>query len=863
MAENAAKIRPPTESSEIQNHALWLILGVLLLAILVPRLLALDQFVTPDERKWLARSGNFYQALSQGDFASTFQREHPGVTVMWAGTAGFLWKYPAYADEAPGQFGWKYEEIEPFLHQQGYDPLELLETGRLFVVVGITIVLGVSFLLAVRLLGFWPAAIGFVLIAFDPFHVGLSRLLHLDALVSSLMLLSLLAFFTYLYRGRHRTDLVLSAVAAGLAWLTKSPAFFLAPFVGLVMLVEMWRDWRSGQYAATAAFRRAVVPLIGWAAVGWLVFVVTWPAMWVDPISSLYQIFNTAEAYATEGHLNPTYFAGTVTEGDPGWLFYPINYVWRATPAALLGLVLAGVALVLRRPPLETPASRRTTVGFFLFALLFTAFMSLGAKKFDRYLLPIYAPLDLIAGVGWTAVVLFLVNRRSLLQRAAPLIAVLVIALQLFGTVRTFPYYLSYYNPLVGGAARAPDVMLIGWGEGLDQAARYLNAKPDAEQLSVSAWYGDGPFSYYFAGEQRPIRFNSNITNIIRWLTTDYVVLYANQWQRRLPTEELLNYFAEQTPEKVVTIDGLEYVRIYNVRDAPPPDYLAVGRPRFTDWGGAIRLIAYKMPRTPLQPREDFQTTFYLQNVGPINTNLNVLVRIFGAAGQEVLRDEGWPWGAPTSTWKHRQVWPDGHIFAFPPDTEPGYYRVQVEFYDPETLDKLPAVDARTGEPIGTAFTVDYLTVAGIDTEPNHPLHPAATLGENVRLLGYDVWGNGDQMPTAVRSGEELRARLFWEVKKSLETDYTAFVHLVGPDNQLVAQHDQEPLGGFFPTSYWQPGQVVRDELYTLRLPDDAAPGTYTLYAGMYDLESGQRLPVRRDGEPTGDAVMLTTLNVE
>ncbi len=39
---------------------------------------------------------------------------------------------------------------------------------------------------------------------------------------------------------------------------------------------------------------------------------------------------------------------------------------------------------------------------------------------------------------------------------------------------------------------------------------------------------------------------------------------------------------------------------------------------------------------------------------------------------------------------------------------------------------------------------------------------------------------------------------------------YTAFVHVVGPDG-LVAQHDQEALGGFFPTSAWLLGVPVID----------------------------------------------------
>ena len=107
----------------LRSHKLLLAMLLMALLIWLPRGLALDRFVTADEHAWLARSGNFYRALALGDFASTFQRHHPGVTTTWAGLAGFVTTYPAYAREAPAYFGWLTEEIEPFLRSQGHDPV--------------------------------------------------------------------------------------------------------------------------------------------------------------------------------------------------------------------------------------------------------------------------------------------------------------------------------------------------------------------------------------------------------------------------------------------------------------------------------------------------------------------------------------------------------------------------------------------------------------------------------------------------------------------------------------------------------------------------------------------------------------------
>ncbi|MCK4977472.1 MAG: hypothetical protein KAS36_11130, partial [Anaerolineales bacterium] len=145
--------------SKIQ--AMWpIILGLLLItiALWLPRGLELNRFVTPDESKWLTRSANFYVALAKGDFADTYQKEHPGVTVMWAETAGFLWRFPGYVTERPGQHD-RPQKFKRFLEHRGYDdvPMLLLEAGRTFIVLGNVIVLTLAFLAAIKLIGLLPS----------------------------------------------------------------------------------------------------------------------------------------------------------------------------------------------------------------------------------------------------------------------------------------------------------------------------------------------------------------------------------------------------------------------------------------------------------------------------------------------------------------------------------------------------------------------------------------------------------------------------------------------------------------------------------------------------------------------------------
>jgi len=285
--------------------------------------------------------------------------------------------------------------------------------------------------------------------------------------------------------------------------------------------------------------------------------------------------FREAFSAAAGGHDNPIFFNGDIIEGDPGLIFYPLTYLWRTTPVVLIGLILAIVAFVLRRPPFSLEDNRRWGSALALFALLFAIFMSLGAKKFDRYLLPIYAPFDFMAAMGWLAFFRAMSSLATSLRNRwekissfvtfIPLIfAVAVVMMQIVGTMNTWPYYFSYYNPLLGGTIKAPEVMMIGWGEGLDQAARYLNDNSNGKNLKVISWYASGPFDYFYTGNSTTLGFDT--TDLDEILSNDYVVLYTHQWQRELPNAKVLSYFAELMPECVVQINGIEYVQIYDVR---------------------------------------------------------------------------------------------------------------------------------------------------------------------------------------------------------------------------------------------------------------------------------------------------------
>jgi hypothetical protein len=121
--------------------------------------------------------------------------------------------------------------------------------------------------------------------------------------------------------------------------------------------------------------------------------------------------------------------------------------------------------------------------------------------------------------------------------------------------------------------------------------------------------------------------------------------------------------------------------------------------------------------------------------------------------------------------------------------------------------------------------------------------------GGAVRLLGYDVTSTDNTT---------VGVTLYWESLDSVVEDYTVFVHLLGADGSLLAQSDVLPADGYYPTSAWQPGQVVLSH-HSLQLPPDDLLGAYTLLVGLYRPDDGVRLSgVGQDGLALpNDAVSL------
>src|SRR5581483_4089533 len=205
-----------------------------------------------------------------------------------------------------------------------------------------------------------------------------------------------------------------------------------------------------------------------------------WPALRADPVGTAQAVIAFGRATGGVPHENGDFFLGTPVR-NPGPTFYPVVLAFRLSPLVVLGLALWLADRIARRgaapPLLHDPA-----LWLLLGAAVVVVVMGAAAKKLDRYVLPAVPLLAIVAAVGYA--------RAARVLRRAELRALALGALGLvqFGLCAgERPYYFTAYSPLLGGAPAAPRALPVGWGEGLDLVAAYLEQADDPGDTTIAA----------------------------------------------------------------------------------------------------------------------------------------------------------------------------------------------------------------------------------------------------------------------------------------------------------------------------------------------------------------------------------------
>lgn len=634
----------------------YLIVG---LAALLPRAFALGLYLTDDEANfWMRRSHAWLEAVAAGDWAATAISTHPGVTTMWLGAAGLVLRESLLAWGLLG----------------GVDFPTALAFFRLPPVLAHV---------AGALLGLWmlrrllPAPLALfaaLLWALDPFFIGYSRLLHVDALAGTFATLSLLAACCY-WRGpagRPHGWLILSGVCAGLAMLSKSPAVAVAPAVALVAWLAAWRragsPWpRPGTVGALAA----------WGLVAAATVFALWPALWASPLRAIAELRTGVEVEGAQPHMTGNFFLGRRDEA-PGALYYPAALALRLTPWGLAGILL--LPLAWRRAPSQGDY-RPLLAALAGFAVIFAVALTPFPKKFDRYLVPVAPSLAILSAAGLWSVADLLAARGLRWARAALPGAVVLAAAA--SALYWHPYGLLAYNQLLGGAPAGAATFRVGWSEGLDQVAAWLNAQPDITGVAVTAERTTSLNPYLRRGAQADFPVGGQLHR-----ENGYVVVYIAQVQGGPPPPPFERFFGAAVPLHTVRLHGVDYAWIYQV---PPP----VASPRPAAFGEAIELRGFD-GGAAARPGQAAELRLHWAARARPGADYWLFAHLVGPDGRRYAQVDQ-PYS--TSQWEPGSFPAADLPVPLPADLPPGTYRLLVGLYDPATGLRLPISGAPAADP--------------------------------------------------------------------------------------------------------------------------------------------------------------------
>lgn len=510
----------------------------------------LTHFAAVDEPLWTdGRIPKYWKNIGERDWRSTRISDKPGITVALASGPG-IW----FVDTRD----YKAIRSGAVLATKGLNIETLYWALRLPLLIAITLCLPLFYILIERLLGKREALLAYAAILLSPVLLGMSKIINPDSLLWLFVPQALLAYLVFLKR-RHYRYLILSGVLVGLALLTKYVANFVIVFmVGLLFLEWLYQE-NTRFFPLGTYLKKSLADLSILIFTALATFYVLFPAVWVKPeklvTSTLYSqafekfaplfivllvfigidiawnrtralshflgflerfrewigwlvggFFTAASLFVlTNSWLGMRWYDFMSLLSSPKTVsgrtdifgifltnFYPL--LFGLTPLILLGL-FAGAMLVFRREFFKNDSSRLALYLMLFILLYYVGATGNGVAMIVRYQIILFPIAAILAALGLLA----LADRYLTFEKGRSFAVLFGGLLTLgVGTLLMTPFPLSYASQLLPIQYHT-DVKDMGPGS--YEAATWLNAQPDAKNLTI--WTDKDGVCKFFVGTCR------------------------------------------------------------------------------------------------------------------------------------------------------------------------------------------------------------------------------------------------------------------------------------------------------------------------------------------------------------------------
>jgi hypothetical protein len=259
------------------------------------------------------------------------------------------------------------------------------------------------------------------------------------------------------------------------------------------------------------------------------------------------------------------------------------------------------------------------------------------------------------------------------------------------------PYGITYFNQALGGSSMGARMFLVGWGEGFEQVANWLNQQPDITGVvtvspmssSLQPYMRKGAHVDGPAGDALPRK-------------SGYVVVYIRQVQDGQTVPPFDQFYGHGVPLHVVTIHGVDYAWIYQA--AP-----SVAQPRPATFGSAIRLHGFDQVDAAQRSQPLAFRLVWEARATPA-ADYTLFAHLLAPDGRRVAQVD---LPLPTQSWIAGRYQATELPIGIPPDAPPGIYRLAIGLYEPPAGPRLPLTAAGALDP--SVDGPDALMLAEID----------------------------------------------------------------------------------------------------------------------------------------------------
>lgn len=250
--------------------------------------------------------------------------------------------------------------------------------------------------------------------------------------------------------------------------------------------------------------------------------------------------------------------------------------------------------------------------------------------------------------------------------------------------------------------------------------------------------------------------------------------------------------------------------------------------PLHLDLGDGIQLVAAQIETPEAQPGQDMWVRLYWKaEVVPAAAPV-VHLELVGRSYTQVAQWRGYHGSGRYPA----NLWPSSVIFM-----------------ERLPLRLLPWMEAPTQALLTVRLYEDAepMTIGSLKVTP---LEWPESTGTILAEMGTGIVLEAVELSAAeVRPGDVVEIKVRWRVAAAPGHDYTTFIHLGDPTHPPLAQADGSPLRGDYPIRFWSVGEII-DDTYQLTIPLELPPGVYPLQMGLYEPDTGMRLPVTIGSSP-------------